>query len=450
MADREKKKIISRKHLARVEREQIQKRYLTIITAVIVALVILVIGAGFILEGIVKPRQPIATVDETTITTKQFQSFVRYQRYRLVTEYLNTYQFIQNMDDPNSFAYFESYLRQIQNELQPEIVGLNSTNMMIENVMIREEANRLGIEVSREEVEAFIAETMFQYYPDGTPTPAPTSPILPIPTLSTLQMTLTAPTVVAVMTDTTTIESEAVTAEDIGEVETAPTEVLPTPTIYTESTYKQNYKDFISYIRNFASVSESDIYEIYENFILRERVAEAVITDISSEEEKLWARHILFQDSETGEVEALAFLDQIEAGEDFVSVAEELAAVIPEADPGATEPLLPTVIYEDLNWFGEGAMVEPFDQAAKLLAIGEISQPVLTNFGWHVIQLLGRDTQPVSQADIDQLREQAFQEWLAALRLEHEINITQDWINAVPLEPDIPETIKLQDPITAE
>jgi parvulin-like peptidyl-prolyl isomerase len=329
---------------------------------------------------------------------------------------------------------------------------------MIENVFIREEAERLGIEVSQEEVEAFIAETMFQYYPDGTPTPAPTDPVFPTPTFSALQMTLTAPTTTAVITETTAVESEAVEPEDTsdlaesvdsGEVEPAPTEVLPTPTIYTESAYNQNYKDFISYIRNYARVSEADIYEIYENFILRERVAEAVITDIPLEEEKLWARHILFQDPETGEGEARAFLDRIEAGEDFVTVAEELATVLPEPVDEETAPA-PTVIFEDLGWFGEGTMVDPFDQAARLLSIGEISQPIQTDFGWHIIQLLGRDVQPRSQADIDQLREQAFQEWLTALRLENEVNITQDWVSAVPLEPDIPETIKIQGATTAQ
>ena len=69
------------------------------------------------------------------------------------------------------------------------------------------------------------------------------------------------------------------------------------------------------------------------------------------------------------------------------------------------------------------------------MSVGEISQPVQTGFGWHVIQLLGRDIQPIGQEKIDQLREQAFQEWLTALRLEKEVNITQDWISAVPLEP---------------
>ena len=65
MAEREKKKVVSRKHLARVEREQIQRRYITIISVTIFAAVIVVIGIGFIIgRNVIKPRQPIATVND--------------------------------------------------------------------------------------------------------------------------------------------------------------------------------------------------------------------------------------------------------------------------------------------------------------------------------------------------------------------------------------------------
>jgi len=441
MAKTEPKKHVSKKHFARIERERIQRRYIMIITIVIFVIVVILIGVGFVIEGVVKPAKPVAQVNDTSITTEEFQARVRYQRYLYTAEYLNTYQFIQSMGDPNSFSYFEPYLLQIQNELEPEVIGLNTLNDLIDNALIREEAEARGIQVNRAEVEERINQIIFQYYPDGTPTPAPTSFVLSTPTLSALQMTLVPPTPTEVITATPETEPTP-TSTEIPEVETGteseptPTAVPPTPTVYTESAYRQNYKDFMNYVKSNARISEEDIFTYYESLILREKVSEAVITDIPSEEEMLWARHILFQDVENGEQRAKDFLARIQAGEDFGAVAQEIS----EKDAENEEI---TVRYEDLGWFGEGMMVEPFDAAARVLEVGKISEPVQTTFGWHVIQLLGRDIQPRDQTDIDQLREQAFQEWLTAKRAESKVDINPDWTSVVPNAPDIPDTIKI-------
>jgi len=439
MADRETKKVITKKHLAREEREKIQKRNITIIAIGIFAVVILVIGTGIVIEGIFKPQQTIIQVDENSITAKDFQSFVKYQRFRLVNEYVSTFQFIQSMGDQSSFSYFESYLMQLQNELQPEILGQNSINQLVENIFVREEAERLGIQVSQSDVQKMVNEVMFQYFPEGTPTPAPTRVLLPTPTLSSLQLTLIPLTPTAIITETEGLEPVVDPEEtDVESVDEAPpTPISPTPTVYSEENFNKDYDEFMSYLKSFAGVSAEDVFSFYEGILLRERLAEAIITDLPSEEENLWARHILFRDEENGENEAKDFLSRIEAGEDFKTVAEELST----DDDDAAD-----LIFEDLGWFGVGDMVEPFEDAAWVLNIGEISQPVNTSFGWHIIQLLGRDVQPLEQSDIEQIRLEKFQEWLDNKREDANVEIQPDWITVVPLEPDIPEAYKLAIP----
>ena len=141
MANREKKKILTRKQHSRIERENRQRRLILFGVIAVVTIVVITIVVGIVLEGIIKPRQPVAQVGDSTITTGEFQSYTRYQRFRLVNEYLSTYQFIQGMGDPNSASYFESYLMQIQNRLEPEVLGLEAINRMVEDEIIKKEAN---------------------------------------------------------------------------------------------------------------------------------------------------------------------------------------------------------------------------------------------------------------------------------------------------------------------
>jgi peptidyl-prolyl cis-trans isomerase SurA len=79
----------------------------------------------------------------------------------------------------------------------------------------------------------------------------------------------------------------------------------------------------------------------------------------------------------------------------------------------------------NLGWMGPGDLVPEFDQAMNRLQIGEVSDPVKTEFGWHLIQVLERRE---AQLTIEKQRqfaraairerkfEQAYQDWLRELR----------------------------------
>lgn len=43
----------------------------------------------------------------------------------------------------------------------------------------------------------------------------------------------------------------------------------------------------------------------------------------------------------------------------------------------------------DLGWFGAGKMVKPFEEAVQKLSHGSVSQPIRTQFGWHLIKKTG-------------------------------------------------------------
>ena len=105
-------------------------------------------------------------------------------------------------------------------------------------------------------------------------------------------------------------------------------------------------------------------------------------------QEEIHARHILLPTED----EAKAALARVKGGEDFAKVATELSKD-PSGDGG------------DLGWFTKDRMVPEFSEAAFKLKKGEMSEPVKTQFGWHIIKV--EDTRTKSFPPFEQIKDQA-------------------------------------------
>ena len=101
------------------------------------------------------------------------------------------------------------------------------------------------------------------------------------------------------------------------------------------------------------------------------------------------ARHILV----ATEAEAKDLIAQLNKGADFAKLAKEKSK-----DPGSKEK------GGDLGWFSLGGMVKPFSDAVAKLQKGSIStEPVQTQFGWHVIKL--EDTRTTQAPAYDKVKD---------------------------------------------
>jgi len=117
--------------------------------------------------------------------------------------------------------------------------------------------------------------------------------------------------------------------------------------------------------------------------------------------EEVHARHILVPSKEDAE----ALIAQLEQGADFAALAEEHSTG-PSADAGG-----------DLGYFSRDQMVPEFADAAFALEGGEIAtEPVQTQFGWHVIEVLDkRSTEPSFEESAPQLRQELAREIVSDL-----------------------------------
>jgi peptidyl-prolyl cis-trans isomerase SurA len=103
-----------------------------------------------------------------------------------------------------------------------------------------------------------------------------------------------------------------------------------------------------------------------------------------SVEDQVHVRHILMKTNEladdaTVKLKLNALRERILKGEDFSGLAQTVSE-----DPGSA------VDGGDLGWTGPGTFVSEFEQVVAGLKDEEISEPFKTQYGWHIVQLLGR------------------------------------------------------------
>ncbi len=124
------------------------------------------------------------------------------------------------------------------------------------------------------------------------------------------------------------------------------------------------------------------------------------------------AAHILVANEE----DAKSIVTQLDEGADFAELAKTLSTG-PSGPNGG-----------DLGWFGPGVMVPEFFDAAAALAPGEVSAPVQTQFGWHVIKMIETRARDIPTIDdvreqlVETLRERIFEDLIAQRESETKVD----------------------------
>lgn len=413
------KPALHKKHVARLQREQQQSKIILYAFIGIVVAVVVLLAYGYYDIKYLQRQRPVAKVGKYAILVNQFEPRVRMQRQQLLAQYNQYAQYGQmfGMDVQNQ-------LDQIQSQLDtPETIGQSVLDQLINEQLIRLEAEKRGITISDAElVES--KQSSFAYYPNGTPTSAPTATevVMPkIPAEAFKVVTIT-PTPAATLEPTATPGVEA-TVTPVSEATAIIASTIvpePTATPYTQAGFESRFSESQNAMIKLG-LSEKDYLELFDTQLLKTKVQEAITADVSHTEKQVWARHILVSDEPT----ANSVIERLKNGEDFAALAKELSA-----DGSATNG-------GDLGWFGSGAMVPEFEAAAFALEkSGDYTTtPVKSQFGYHIIQLIAKQDRPLTADQYDAAKNKAFTDWLAAAREEYGVETFDIWKQYVPTEP---------------
>lgn len=432
MAKGQKGQLVTKKHLARQQRERLQNRYILIVSIAIIIIVVGLIGYGVVQQYVIQPQQPVAKVANNAITTKQFQTFARYERLQYIQQYQQYQQFAQLFgSDQTSLSYIQQYLSQIEYQLEPTNLGQTTLDYLIANQIIQQEADKRGITVTDAEIDKALQD-YFGYYPNGTPTTAPTSALVPTSTLNPTQIKLvpptsaTIPTSIETPTPVITVTQEIATpipTSVVTPTTPAPTSTpLPTSTPYTLSGYQSDFKTYMTNIHSFASLSESDFRWVFRMQLLRKKVFDGITTDVSREQDQVWARHIVVID----QVQADSVYSRLANGGDFVTIATEVYS-------GTSNTI-------DLGWFGTGTLDANAEKIVFNMQLGQISEPIQTANGWEIYQVLGHEVRTLTDSQYDTLKQSEFQNWIDQQKITENVQEFDTWKTKVPTSPTIPPT----------
>jgi hypothetical protein len=366
MAQRKVRGRVTRKHRARAERERIIRRWILVGAIGTILLVVGLIGYGIVEVEFIKPRQPVAVVDDQEISRRDLHT-----RIRLA----------------------------LSPGIDPISVGFQILNEMIDDLIIKQEANLLGITVSQADVELEM-ERRFGFFAEGTPTSIPTR--TPDPT-TLAEATATGP------------------SPTIGPSSTP----RPSATPFTKEAYEERRAEFFDNLSELYDATEGDYTTYLEAQMYRERLLATFEDDVERVQEQVWLRHIRVVDRETVD----EIITRLDAGENWDDLAAELSDDTATKDSGG-----------DLGWLTWDNVTDQFgEEAVKVFQtpIGELLDPIQTQFGWHLIHVLDRGERSLDEETFLQAVRRKFSDWLTSQRDIHDVLIMDDWIEDLPQPPEV-------------
>lgn len=444
---------LSKKHVAHLEQVRRQTQAIKISAIVLIVLVVGLVSYGVLINTVFLPDRPVASVNGEWVTVREFQIEGKSQRLQLINQISQYMQYAQmfGVSDPMNDQNFGPVLTQDYNDLKaPDQLGQKVLDLVITSKLIRQEAKKRNIVVSTADIDKSLQEKL-GYFANGTLTPTPTILIPAASTLNPTQLALVtiSPTPGPVYTETATVTptldpsmTPTITQTPTATATEAPTSTItptpsitPSPTAYTLQGYQDVLKQELDFQNKQAGLPESDYRSLYEADLYRQKLQEIVVADLKPVVEEVWARHILVDT----EADAQKVLARLNKGEDFSKLAAELSKDTGSGAKGG-----------DIGWFGRTddpawqgqSMVKEFEDAAFALKVGEISQPVKSQFGYHIIQVLGHENRPMSAEDFQKYQDKFFTDYLKKLRDASKVETYDLWKEVVPSQPALPAQLE--------
>jgi parvulin-like peptidyl-prolyl isomerase len=372
-------------------------------------LIVLVLGFGLAQTYVIEPNSAIAIVNETEVTNREYRNRVFYERFVLDEQLQQISQQFAALPPAEEDDQFAQLLRNQYQQMFSQLSQQRSTidrqvlDLMIAEQLMEAEAAQRGITVTDDDVTEFINRFLAGRQGGLTAAAASETSIARVDATATAAVWTPTPTLIPSPTLTNTGELTGSTTVPNSVPSPAPT---PTFNIIADDELATQYDNWMNTLAEVANTGEADYRRYIRLAVLREKLGESLGDEVPTIAEQARARHILVESEE----EANQVVERLQAGEDFAELATELSLDTASAAAGG-----------DLGFVPRDRFVASVDEVVFSLPPGQLSDPVESQFGWHVIEVLERGERELSPADYSQAQRVALSEWIANAREAAEI-----------------------------
>ncbi len=353
----------TKKQIALGRKEARQNRIILISVIALAALIVLILAIGLVQELVLKPNQPVAVVNGVNIPADEYRDLVTYNRYNQyanISGLQNAIDELKASPEENQFliSFYEQQLSQLQSSLA--LLPQDTLDELIDNELIRQEAEAQGLAVTADEVDQTIDEGL-----RSDLSPPPQEPL------------------------TDTVDS-------------------PTPTPIPQERIDEVYQMVLDNLQ----ISSKSFRAIIQRNLLRGKLQELLASQVPTTGLVI---HVQLIETESEE-EAAAALERIEGGEDFGLVAGEVSTDTLSAGMGGD---LGWVTTGQLSQsYGQDLEAYAFS-----LAPGELGTTA-SNGMFYVVLVLERDENgPLPEQVLSTRQSSALRDWLEEKKASPDVQI---------------------------
>lgn len=410
--------VMTRGQLSKAAQEAKRIRNLYTAGVTLGVLVVLVLGFAVLFTYLIRPNQEVAKVNNVSINRDAYNKLRKWGLFQQIQQQVFQSQISGVSGVDATLTGLQTQLKNVENESTLDSTVLQT--LVDAEVLRQKSTQELSINPTNEQL---LEKALKDFVPQPTPPPSSVTPS-PVPSSTPTSPFTSTPTSTGTQSPTSTRTFTVTPTPGSPTMTPTPTSTFP-PVPGASATATVGFGQFLNSIKGGTGQDAQNLYcpygcpgfseSDYMKYIIEPQLRQDLATEqlsagkVLTDVEQVRVQHILTATLEGAQV----IRTRLDNGEDFGKLVLEQSS-----DTASAGQL---GIYD---WFPreDSGYVEPFAAASFTTAVGQYSQPVQTDFGYHIIKVLGKEVRPLTQSQLDTKRSQLYTDWFNAAKLASTIS----------------------------